>query len=43
MFSKTTLGATVGLATGLIGFCIYYDQKRTNDPKYKENVEKSIQ
>ncbi|XP_064547132.1 mitochondrial import receptor subunit TOM20 homolog B-like [Drosophila montana] len=39
MSSKSLLAFTVGTASAFIlGFCIYFDQKRRSDPDYKKKV-----
>lgn len=39
MSSKSLLAFTVGTAVAFIlGFCIYFDQKRRSDPEYKKKV-----
>lgn len=41
--SKTTLGIAAGVAgTIFLGYCIYFDQKRRNDPEYKRKVRESM-
>lgn len=37
--NKTTLGIAAGVAGSLfLGYCIYFDKKRRNDPEYKKKV-----
>lgn len=37
--NKTTLGIAAGVAgTLFLGYCIYFDKKRRNDPEYKKKV-----
>ncbi|XP_062140472.1 mitochondrial import receptor subunit TOM20 homolog [Drosophila sulfurigaster albostrigata] len=39
MSKRTLLALTVGAAGALLlGYCIYYDQKRRSDPNYKQKV-----
>lgn len=41
--SKTTLGIAAGVAgTIFLGYCIYFDQKRRNDPDYKKKIRESM-
>ena len=37
MSSLLKIGAATVLA-GVVGYCIYFDYKRTSHPDYKENV-----
>jgi len=37
--NKTTIGIAAGVAgTLFLGYCIYFDKKRRNDPEYKKKV-----
>lgn len=37
-----TLGIAAGVAgTIILGYCIYFDQKRRKDPEYKKRVRES--
>lgn len=37
--NKTAIGIAAGLAgTIFIGYCIYFDKKRRNEPDYKKKV-----
>lgn len=37
--NKTAIGIAAGLAgTLFIGYCIYFDKKRRNEPDYKKKV-----
>lgn len=37
--SRTTLGIAAGIAgTIFLSYCIYFDNKRRNDPEYKKKV-----
>ncbi|KAB7504944.1 UNVERIFIED_CONTAM: hypothetical protein RMT77_012988 [Armadillidium vulgare] len=39
MISKSTLGVCAGVAGAIfLGYCIYFDQKRRNDPNFKRKL-----
>merc|ERR1711970_1662976 len=39
MISKSTLGICAGVAGALfIGYCVYFDKKRSNDPAFKRKL-----
>merc|ERR1719228_2738162 len=39
MISKSTLGICAGVAGALfIGYCVYFDKKRRNDPAFKRRL-----
>lgn len=38
MLSRTTVGIVVGVASILVGYCIYFDNKRRNAPDFKKKL-----
>ncbi|XP_013776932.1 mitochondrial import receptor subunit TOM20 homolog [Limulus polyphemus] len=39
MFSKTAIGVAAGVCgTLFVGYCIYFDRKRRNDPLFKQKL-----
>ena len=39
MISKGTLGICAGVAGAIfLGYCVYFDQKRRNDPNFKKKL-----
>jgi len=38
MISKTTVSIAVGVAGLFVGYCLYFDKKRRNDPDFKKKL-----
>ena len=38
MLSRTTVGIVVGVASILVGYCIYFDKKRRSHPDFKKKL-----
>ncbi|KAF7989308.1 hypothetical protein HCN44_007982 [Aphidius gifuensis] len=38
MISKTAMGIAVGIASAVVGYCIYFDKQRRNDPDFKKKL-----
>lgn len=38
MISKTAMGIAVGIASAFVGYCIYFDKQRRNDPDFKKKL-----
>lgn len=38
MISKTAMGIAVGIASAVVGYCIYFDNQRRSDPDFKKKL-----
>lgn len=38
MVSRTALGIAAGVFGLFVGYCVYFDKKRRNDPNFKQKL-----